>query len=278
MGRTKTEQIISHVAEHVHYSPSKCPWHFNHSCFLLLNNFNERKFHALYANQAIVWKSYTLDQSCTIPEGYYDMMHLNREFGSRYVLKFVTDFRERSGYTIGLFEIQPHLYSPRILKPAYLGETFYTMLVLFCAACRQFGGNPPVLKFMSFIYRQTHPVLADIGSTEHRERLGRMDYVNEKKWSRFLKKRTTREILRYLRLVHPDFFKKKCSPRSRCILSEEVYFDDETHALVCKSQKLNIRTVLQNFQHLMPCDNVRASVNTWLRKLAEREELENQRN
>lgn len=269
----RTQIIISHI-ENVNYSASRCPWHLDKQCFLLLNNYDSRRYHCLYANQSTQWKSYTLDQSCDLPEHYHDLIVLRRELGDEYVLPFSGQFKERSGYTIGLYELRCDLYGPPIIKPENFAETFYTFLVMFCAASQRLGGSVPHFKHCTFLYTHNHPVLTDLGSKNvaGRERLGHREFLNEKKWARFMRRRTTRDVVRYTRVVHPNFFKKKAVKGSKCILVEQLddgsVLNDETHAMVCKSGKMSLLEVLSQFRHMMPNSRVRCQlVEGWISKL-----------
>lgn len=264
----RTDTLLSHV-NNVNLAGSRCPWHFEKPCFLILNNFDSKRFHCLYGNQSIQWKPYgILETSCDIPEHFYDLIKLREgDLGKKYTLKFATHFRERSGYTIGLFHMDREMYGPPIVKSQSFKETFYTFLVIFCALCKRFGGNVPNLKICTFLYTHTHPVITDGGATnsEKRERIGNGEYLNVKKWSRFLKRKTTRDVVRYVRLYHPQFFKKKARRGSKCILVEGDSLDAETHDLICKSSKMPLLHVLERFQHLMPDDKVREQViGSWI--------------
>lgn len=268
----RTQTIISHI-DNVHLSASRCPWHLDKQCFLLLNNFNSRRFHCLYANQSTQWKSCTLDHSCDLPEHFYDLVVLRKELGDEYVLPFSSHFKERSGYTIGLYELGCDLYGPPIIASEAFAENFYTLLVMFCAVSRRLGGNVPLLKHCTFLYTHRHPVLTDLGAKNAggRERLGHYEFLNAKKWTRFLRRRTTRDVVRYTRVVHPNFFKKKTRKGSKCILAERLddgtVLDDEVHEMVCKSTKMPLLEVLTRFRHLMPDGRVCRLVDGWLSEL-----------
>lgn len=148
-----------------------------------------------------------------------------------------------------------------------LKETFMMFVVLFCSMCRRFGGNAPDMKRCTFLYDVSgHPIIADPGTinVEKRERIGHAEYFNVKKWTRILRRKTTRDVLRYVRANHPKFFKKKTVRGSKCILAE-CGFDDETHNLVCKSVKCPLVEVLEKFCHLIPEISVRdGPVKRWI--------------
>lgn len=262
----KSDTIIAHIKENKYYSPSKCPWHHDRYCLLVLNNFDLKRYHCLFASHSIQWRAYSNTGSCDIPEQFYDVKLLAKEMGHEYVLPFAYAFRERSGYCIGLYELHVGLYGSNILTPDNLAETFYTMIVFLCAVCFRMGGNPPVFKFLSFLYTERHPVLADVGAqnAEKRNRLGNREALNKKKWSRFLKNRTGREVTRYLKLVRPDLFKKKCSTRSVCVLAETMKFDDRTHALICKSKKKSVSEILVEFMNLVPDERIKTMIAKWI--------------
>lgn len=120
------------------------------------------------------------------------------------------------------------------------------------------------------MYSQRHPVLCDIGrnNAENRERLGcREEHFNRKKWLRFLRRKTLRDVIRYLRVVFPLYFQKK-KKNKRCILNEpgdEDTFDLETHELICQSEKKSLLQILKEYRHLMPDDTIKTQViDTWL--------------
>lgn len=266
------DRIISHI-DSPYFAASKCPFHFDRSCFLILNNFDKYRFHCLYALESMEWKSYNASPSCDIPEHFYDLLMLNGELGNDYVLPFNRHFRERSGYTVGMFKLVPNTYDAKILKPRHFKETFYTMIVFLSAISRRLGGFVPNLKLCSFLYTEKHPILVSLGSrnVKKRERFGKKEFFNAKKWTRFMRKKTSRDVIRYLKIIHPEFFKKKM--KNNCILNE--VFDDETHDLICKSGKLSLQDILEKFQHLMPDEKVRKLViEEWLQK--ERKNLESE--
>lgn len=266
----RVKSILRHI-DNVQYAASQCPFHFNMPCFILLNNFNEKRFHCLYANNATVWKSYSVTKSCDVPEHFYDMIELKTMLGREYVLPFAGHFRESSGYTIGMFRFDVDLYPPPKIERVAFKETAYAMIVFLCAVCRRMGGVTPSMKYFSFVYTSNHPVLCDIGiqNTNIRERLvHREEHFNEKKWTRFMRHKTIRDVVRYLRIQFPLYFQKK-KKGMRCILDEtEACFDGETHRLICRSDKSSLEKLLVDFCHLMPNVHVRRNViEPWLRDL-----------
>lgn len=271
----RTKSIMSHVAENVKYTAFACPWHFNNACFGLTDNTNGKRYHCLYAFSSRRWKSYSFSGSCEIPDHFFDLLLLKQLLGSEYVLPFVKHIRERSGYTIGFYELKPGLYNAKILKPQHLAETFYALVFLLCAVSKRLGGHPPVLKRMYFIYTEQHPVLVDIGeaNSKLKEHIGQLECTNRKKWLRFMKKRTTLEVTRYLKLTCPQFFKKKSKAHSKCILSNREYFNDETHKLICECRKSSFADVLKNHIHLMPEEKNRKLIEHWLDEMNTRDEL-----
>ncbi|GBN83867.1 hypothetical protein AVEN_57375-1 [Araneus ventricosus] len=262
---SETDRIISHI-ENTNYAASKCPYHFNRSCFLVLNNFDSMRYHCLYALDAIQWKSYDASRSADIPEHFYDLIVLRKDLGSEYVLPFNRHFRERSGYTVGMFHMKTGIYNAKIVTPEHFKETFYTMIVFLCAIAKRLGGTVPNLKLCSFLYTETHPILTSISSNNvnKRERFGNKEYFNIKKWTRFMKNKTSLDIIRYFKLIYPEFFKKKM--KNECILND--LFDDETHKLICKNRKTCLKELVEKFLHLMPDDRVRIYiVRDWIEML-----------
>lgn len=261
---SRSESIISNLNENKKVCATNCPWHFQKGCFLLKNNENQREFHCLYIRSSNYWISYSVSESCDIPEQYSDLIQLRRKLGVEYVLPFADHIRERSGYTIGKFELRVGLHSSNIIEPKSLAEVFYTLIVLLCATCKQFGGHPPILKLMTFLYTKTHPVLCDVGSknVEKRVRIGHRPFMKQKSWLRFLNNRTSLEVYRYLKLIRPDLFKKKCN--GICLLNENVSFNDATHSLICKSKKQNLITILKDYMFLLPDDTVADVIQTWI--------------
>lgn len=270
----RVKSIIRHI-ENVHYAASQCPFHFDKPCFMILNNFDYGRFHCLYANQSIVWKSVSINSSCDVPEHFYDLHQLSKLLGTEYVLPLSGYFRESSGYTVGMFRQPVELYSPNRIKRENFKETVYAFVLFLCAVGHQLGGNTPNIKHFSFLYTNTHPVLCDIGSfnVDNRERLSnRKEHFNEKKWVRFMCRKTTRDVIRYLRIVFPTFFQKKKEGK-HCILNEtdEECFDSETHNLVCRSNEKSLALVLQDYMHLMPNESIRTCViQKWIDKLKDR--------
>lgn len=262
----KAKRIVRHI-ENVEFTASLCEIHPRKQCILLLNNYDHRRFHCLFANHSKVWKSYTISGSCDLPEHFYEMIQMHKQFGTEYVLPFSGCFREYSGYTVGMFYQPIQLYAPRKIQPHMLKEVAYALTVFFCAVCHQLGGNVPDLKQFLFLYTETHPVLCDMGSfnVDNRVRLkGHKPHFNEKKWRRFMMKKTLRDVIRYLKLEFKLFFQQK-KKGSVCILDErENAFDTETHQLLCQSQKEPLVKILKTFAHLMPNRHIRQDVvETW---------------
>lgn len=271
----KTEDRVKKIIRHItntNFIASECEIHPRKPCLLLLNNYNEYRFHCLYARHSTVWMSYNESQSCDIPEHYHEMIELYNSLGGEYVLPFAGHFRESSGYTIGLFRQPIHLYAPRKIRHDSLKETAYALVVFFCVVCHRLGGNVPDLKQFLFLYTSHHPVLCDIGSfnVENRVRLqGTKPHLNVKKWRRVLQKKTIRDVIRYLKLEFRLFFNQKKKKGKRCILDEsEECFDTETHKLLCQSSQKSLAQVLQEFLHLMPNKHVQNKVILeWLKHL-----------
>lgn len=270
----KAKSIVRHI-DNVHYAASLCPFHFDKPCFIILNNFDHGRFHCLYEKHSVVWKSVSINSSCDVPEHFYDVYKLSELLGTEYVLPLSGYFRESSGYTVGLFRQPVELYSPSRITRENFKETVYTFVLFLCAVSHRLGGNTPNVKHFSCLYTDTHPVLCDIGSfnVENRERLSnRREHFNEKKWARFMCRKTIRDVIRYLRVVFPSFFQKSKVGR-RCILNEtdEECFDNETHDLVCRSGEKSLARVLLDYIHLLPSESIRTGViQKWIDKLKER--------
>lgn len=269
----RVKSILRHIQQqNDHFSASSCVFHFNQPCFTLLNNFDQQRFHCLYANRSVLWRAYSITKSCDIPEHFYDLILLQQQLGSQYVLPFAGHFRESSGYTIGMFRQPIDLYPPSKIQRAAFKETVYALIVFLCGVCHRLGGSTPNMKHFIFVYAVDHPVLCDIGSAnaDKRERLSHNEeYFNKKKWSRFMRRKTTRDVIRYMRVVFPGYFQKKRVGR-RCILNEteEECFDHETHRLVCQSEKKCLLEVIAEFIHLMPNSEVKCRViESWIESL-----------
>lgn len=256
----RVKSLIRHIQkQNPEFSASLCVFHFNKPCLTLLNNFNSERFHCLYSNQAVRWLSYSVTKSCDIPEYFYDVMILNQILGDQYVLPFAGHFREETGYTIGMFRQKVGMYPPHIIDHAGFAETVFTMIVFFIAVCHRMGGNTPNMKYISVLYTKDHPVLCDISNhnAENRERFGdRREKFNQKKWKKFLQRRTHKHVIQYLKSYFPKFFQKKKKGKI-CILNEdEKPFPDETHQLVCKSEKKNLINIIKEFRHLLRNENL----------------------
>ncbi|GBM24900.1 hypothetical protein AVEN_23436-1 [Araneus ventricosus] len=184
------KSIIRHISN-VNFTAADCEIHPHKPCFLLLNNFNHKRYHCLYANRSTVWKSYTVDKSCDIPEHFYEMIQMRTLLGTQYVLPFAGHFRESSGYTIGMFHQEIKLYPPRIIERNVLKETVYALIVFQCATSYQLGGSIPNWNYFLFLYTHNLPVLCDIGSHNIDLRVRLKEYranLDEKKFRRFIQK------------------------------------------------------------------------------------------
>lgn len=244
--------LLNSIKENPYYSPTPCPFHYDNYCLCITNNSDNKRFHCLYDKHSSKWMSYNASYSCDIPEYFYDLIVLNKRLGSEYVLPFTTHTREQMGFTIGLYEMQSGLYTAKILKPEFLFETFLTFIVLWCEVCNLYGGYPADIIRLKFIYVDNHPVLVDVGkkNNEEREKIKNYNVFNTKKWNSLLDKRTTKDILHYCKVCHPDFFKKKF--KEDCVLSENYPFSDQTHSLICDSRKLTLREILTKFKDCIP--------------------------
>lgn len=263
---SRVKSLIRHIEKHnVYYAATECIFHTKRPCLTLLNKFNDERFHCLYANDASIWRYYSITKSCDIPDHFYDMILLNRQLGDEYVLPFASHFREYSGYTIGLYRQITDLYTPVIVDRGMFKRTVFAMIVFFVAVCHRLGGVTPSMKHFSFVYTTEHPVLCDIGglNAEKKELINGEERFNKKKWARFLRGKKTLDIIRYLKQYYPNYFQKK-KPGRRCILHdrENFGFDDETHSLVCKN--LFLIDVLQEFKHLGP-NSFNALIRDWVR-------------
>lgn len=265
--KSHTEDRVDSIIRHItnpNFTATECYNHPRRPCFLLLNNYDYRRFHCLYAKHSLVWKSYTIDDSCTIPEHFYEMIMIHKVLGNEYVLPWAGHFREYSGYTIGQFHQTIDLYPPRHLKAIHLKEAAYCMLVFFCAVSHQLGGIVPDLKDFLFLYTDHHPVLCDMGSdnVEKRIRLSRnQPYLNKKKWRRVLMSRKMGRLIQFMKAELQHFFNQKKKKGKRCVLNEtEECFDTETHRLMCQSSEKSLADILNEFSHLMPNAHIRDNV------------------
>ncbi|GFQ78888.1 uncharacterized protein TNCT_207821 [Trichonephila clavata] len=123
---------------------------------IVVDEIRMGRFHCLHANRSTVWKSYTNNQSCHIPEHFYEMIEMFIMVRSEYVLPFAGHFRESSGNTIGMFRQSIQLYAPRKIQRLQFEETVYAFVVFFCAICYQLGGTVPDLKQFLFLYTYHH--------------------------------------------------------------------------------------------------------------------------
>lgn len=252
MSLDRVQSIIRHVSkQNDYYSVTLCTFHFNKPCFTLFNNFNEQRFHCLFANQSSQWRSYSITKSCDIPEHFYDMINLNKILGTKYVLQFAGHFRESSGYTVGMFRQTIDLYPPTIIDRRTFKKTLFTMIILFIAICHRLGGITPDLKQCSFVFTKEHPVLCDIGRLNAEKKELKF---KRKKWKKFLCRKTTRDVIRMLKHIYGKYFQKK-KPGKKCILNDGEQgegFDDETHGLICGSKQITLSNVLNKYKHLNP--------------------------
>lgn len=266
--------------ENDYYTKMKCPWH-HHQCFVSVTGHNGMTFHCLYdiPSRQVRYKYYNSSKSCDIPENFHDLIMLHDRLGSEYVLPFVTHYRVASGETIGFFKLETIGFGHSIIKQTHLVETFLTYLVLFCETCYRLGGISPVLIDMKFIFTQTHPILVDINITNslRRNQSKLTEMFSYKKWKTFLTGRTCAEIIHYMKMVHPLFFKikrkykrqanvpyaqnrRKCC--DACILNENVQFDRITHDVFCRNEKTNLYTLLQRYKNHVP--NLTSKIQTIL--------------
>lgn len=260
----RAKNVIRHInKENPDFTATQCAFHFDKPCFILLNNFNHERFHCLFAKDSNVWRSYSITKSCDIPEHFYDLIQLRNSLGDEYVLKFAGHLRESSGYCVGMFRQPIDSYPPSKLSREFFKETAYATIVFLCSVCHRLGGSTPNIKLFGFLFTPRHPILTDIGSnnSDIRERVSnRIEHFNEKKWKRFMQRKTTRDVIRYLKLIFPNFFQKR---KNGCMLSEnggEEVFDDETHNLICKSVTKSLVQVLFDFQNLMPDEHIRNNI------------------
>ena len=256
---SRVQSIIRNIKkQYFDYSPSECIFHTNKPCLTLLNNFNTERFHCLYANQSIIWRSYSITNSCDLPDHFYDMILLNQSLGDEYVLPFASYFRESSGYTVGMFRQHTDLYAPIVIDRETFKSMMYALVVIYISAAYRLGGLTPDIKYFSFAFTKNHPVLCDMGgsNSNKKELINGKDHFNRKKWIKFLRRKKTVSILRYLKIYYPTYFQKKKKSK-RCILYEEegYGFDDETHLLVCHDHYLI--EILEKFKHLMPNQQIR---------------------
>lgn len=242
--------LLNSIKSNPYYSPTHCPWHHDNYCLVLTTNHDNKRFHCLYDRSSQKWMSYNSSNSCDIPEYFHDLIVLNKRLGSEFVVPFVIHIREQMGYTIGLYELKAGSYTAKILKPQHLFETFFTFIVILSEVCHLYGGNRPLMNRLKFIYNERHPVLVDVGkrNNEEREKIKSYNTFSRKKWETFLDKRTTKDVLHYVRVCHPEFFIKKIN--SPCILNENLRFSDETHNLICKSRKKSIREILTEYKDI----------------------------
>lgn len=251
----RVKSIIRHIKkQYPDYSLSECIFHKNKPCLTLLNNFDKERFHCLFANHAVIWKSYSITKSCDLPDHIYDMILLNRLLGDEYVLPFASSFRESSGYTVAMFRQNLHLYTPIIIDRGTFKRMTFAMIVIYVAVCYRMGGVTPDIKLFSLVYTKDHPVLCDMGAlnAEKKELIDGKERFDRKKWITFLSKKRMVNIIRFLKGYFPKYFQKK-KPGKRCILYDGEHgipFDDETHALICQNKYLI--DVLQKFKHLIP--------------------------
>lgn len=244
---THLSRIVHNLKKNPLFSPADCPFHNDNQCLQITTNHNGKRYHCLYERDAPKWVSYGCSKSCDIPEYFYDLIPLE----SDHVLPFGCHYREQSGFTIGLYELKNGLYSAKILKSEHMFECFLTFVVILCEVCHLYGGNSPQMNRMKFIYAERHPVLADVGKENNagREKIGSRNIFSIKKWNRFLNHKTTKDVLHYVRVHHPEFFKKRATNKV-CIL--EGTFDDKTHALICKCRKTDIKTILETYRDDVP--------------------------
>lgn len=256
----EVSSIIRHVRrQYPDYSLAECTFHLNRPCLTLLNNFNNERFHCLYAYDSVIWRSYSVMKSCDVPDHMHDMMLLHRSLGDEYVLPFASHFRESSGYTVAMFRLRAPLYTPVIIDRGGFKGMMFAMIVLYVAVCFRMGGVTPNIKYLSFVYTPEHPVLCDVGSqnVSKKEIIDGKERFNNKRWIKFLRRKKVMSISRYLKVYYPNYFQKKKKGR-RCILNDGdtgLGFDDLTHNLVCGNPYLV--DALDKFRQLMPDPKIR---------------------
>lgn len=240
-------RIIHNLKRNPYFSPVECPFHNDNRCLLIIANNNGKRYHCLYERESHKWVPYGCGKSCDIPEYFYDLTQLDPD----YVLNFSRHYREQSGFTIGLYEIKSVAYSSKILKPEHLFECFLTFIFITCELCHLYGGGAPQMNRMKFIYTERHPILVDVGkeNNSNREKIGSRNIFSIKKWNRFLNHRTNKDVLHYVKIHHPEYFRKR-EKHETCMLNGT--FDDKTHSLICKNTKTNLKTILETFKDDVP--------------------------
>lgn len=252
------EKIIHNIKQQFpDYAVSKCVFHTRRCCFTLLNTFNSERFHCLFADKTRIWRSYSLTESCDLPDYCYDLILLNRLLGDEYVLPFASQFREYSGFTIAMYRQDTQLYRPNIITRTTFKRMAFAMIVLYVAVCWIMGGCAPDIGQLSFVYTPEHPVLCDIGAVNSamKQLIDGQDRFYRKKWVKFLNRKKCDKIVRHLKSYYPNYFQKK-KPGRRCILKERegAGFDDLTHSLICQNR--NLITALHNFKELTSNQNI----------------------
>ena len=68
----------------------------------------------------------------------------------------------------------------------------------------------------------------------------------------FLTTKSSKEIVHYMKLAHPLYFKQKRKKKTTCILAENVDFDDDTHFLFCKNKNVSLYDLLKKYKAHAP--------------------------
>lgn len=252
MSNKYLSRVLYNLKKNPIFSPVECPYHNDNMCLQITTNHNGKRYHCLYERECHKWCAYDCNASCDVPEYFLDVYDLSKSLNSEYALPLRTHFREQSGFTVGFYQLTNGLYAAKILKEEYLMECFLTFTVILCQICFMYGGNCPQMNRMKFIYTQQHPVLVDVGKENNaaREKCGSRNLLNKKKWERFLNTRTTKEIIHYVKIHHPEFFKSKCQANKVCILNGT--FSDATHQLICRNKKTNLKSILEQYNDQIP--------------------------
>jgi hypothetical protein len=243
------DAIIKYLNSTLYYNASPCPFHRNKSCFTVHSNVNDEKhYHVLLDNGSEKWFPVKegVFTSCDVPQFCHCLIKTHESLGDDLVLPFASWLRDPSGQTCVLFRTRGELYPPGVISERNLAEMYLGFVIFFCEVSFWCEGKVPDLKYMKFLYTETHPVLADVGKKNClSSKTVRKDA--KKTWSNVMRTGKLLPIVRYLSIVAPQCMVTKRKKGKTCYLLPHLRFSDYTHDLICKKNTMAPYQVLKHY-------------------------------